>query len=393
MENKVLTQDTDCYKLAEMARKAGVSASTVYDYLRYGLLQPPVKISPTKSYFTNQHLERLYEIRNLRGVGKSINEIRDHLGCSDLSLSGSNDSIKTEIIDKALELFSRNHYEKTKVVDITNALNIGSGTFYRYFKSKEELFLGCLERLPLVLVPEDAWHQVEKESDFILRLKKRGYAMLNAFPSYIGILNYAKHSLGGDDEILAKKAAECIQTLINPLKKDLEKAVSQGRVRKDIDVDLCAHLLLGINETFGYKTLIEPEYSIEHGFGVIEDFVNHALAVRSESSTAVNTCSCSLVDISGNQIALESIRFNQSPDSLTGKYMNGELKLDFDDISAIEILKKGGAVTASIMSTSSTNVEVELNGKDVITGNAHFGLFSINIENVRSIGNITTTAG
>ncbi len=369
-------------KLPELAEMAGVSNSTVYDYLRSGLLQQPYKKSPTKSFYTVEHLERLHEIRTFREQGISISELKKHYGRieNDAGVTDVHEAVKNEIIDKALELFSRYHYDNTKISDITKALNIGSGTFYRYFDSKEELFLGCLKRLPVVLVPTDAWHEVEKETDFILRLKKRGYAMLNAFPSYIGILNYAKQALGGGDETLAGKAAECIKTLIEPLKRDIEKAIIQGRVRQDVDVEMCAYLLLGINETFGYRTLIEPDYSVEYGFSIIEDFINHALAIQDKPATATQY-SGRLTDVTGNTVMLDSVKFNKT-EFLTGKYMSGQLTVPIKDISRIIFRKGTEMVTAKAFFINGESVEMELDPKDVFEGSASIGYFNISADNI-----------
>ncbi len=45
----------------------------------------------------------------------------------------------------AHELFKRISFEKTSVADITQACGIGKGTFYLYFKSKDEIFTSILE--------------------------------------------------------------------------------------------------------------------------------------------------------------------------------------------------------------------------------------------------------
>ncbi len=372
-------------KLPELAEAAGISNSTVYDYLRSGLLQQPFKKSPTKSFYTNEHLERLIEIREFREQGISISDLKKHYGRVECE-SGTPDvyeAVRHEIIDKALELFSMFHYDNTKISDITKELNIGSGTFYRYFSSKEELFLGCLERLPVVLVPTDAWYEVEKEEDFILRLKKRGYAMLNAFPSYIGILNYAKQALGGGDANLAGKAAECIQKLIAPLKKDLETGIKQGRVRKDVDVEMCAYLLLGINETFGYRTLIEPDYSVEYGFGVIEDFIYHALSLQNKDKTDYH-CSCKLIDISGTSVKLEAITFNRT-DYINGKYLAGELHVTLKKIIRISINVDSDTVTATIKCVNGDSVLLTLKPDDTFEGVASVGKFSISMDSIKAI--------
>ncbi len=370
-------------KLPELAESAGISNSTVYDYLRSGLLQQPFKKSPTKSFYTDEHLERLHEIRKFREQGISISDLKKNYSRIETGGPDVYETVRIEIIDKALELFSKYHYDHTKISDITKELNIGSGTFYRYFSSKEELFLGCLERLPVVLVPIDAWHEVEKETDFILRLKKRGYAMLNAFPSYIGILNYAKQALGGGDGNLARKAAECIKTLIAPLQKDIEIAIVQGKVRKDVDVEMCAYLLLGINETFGYRTLIEPDYSVEYGFGVIEDFLNHALAIQDIQDTG-KCCSGILSDISGTSVRLESVKFNGS-DILCGKYMAGILKIPLKDILNLDVKRVLDDITITVQCINGETHKVIITSEDTFEGNASVGSFSVPAYSVRAI--------
>ncbi len=372
-------------KLPELAETAGISSSTVYDYLRSGLLQQPFKKSPTKSFYTNDHLERLNEIREFREQGISISDLKKYYNRIKKEPDAPDvyETVRIEIIDKALELFSKYHYDNTKISDITKELNIGSGTFYRYFDSKEELFLGCLERLPVVLVPTDAWHEVEKEIDFILRLKKRGYAMLNAFPSYIGILNYAKQALGGGDSNLAGKAAECIKKLIAPLKKDIETAIAQGRVRKDVDVEMCAYLLLGINETFGYRTLIEPDYSVEYGFGVIEDFINHALAIQNTQVVA-SPWSGNLTDTLETSVRLEKITFNRS-DFLKGKYMSGELQIPLKDISFLSVKTVSDDITAIVKLLNGELVTLIISEDDIFEGIATIGNFSIAASSVRTI--------
>jgi AcrR family transcriptional regulator len=45
----------------------------------------------------------------------------------------------------ALELFKKISFEKTSVSDIASACGMGKGTFYLYFKSKDEIFASLLE--------------------------------------------------------------------------------------------------------------------------------------------------------------------------------------------------------------------------------------------------------
>jgi len=46
---------------------------------------------------------------------------------------------KNEILDMAEKLFRIKGYEKCTIMDIINEVGIAKGTFYYYFKSKEEV--------------------------------------------------------------------------------------------------------------------------------------------------------------------------------------------------------------------------------------------------------------
>lgn len=52
---------------------------------------------------------------------------------------------KKELIETASKLFEEYGYEKVSVRDILSEVNGAPGMFYYYFKSKEEIFLACME--------------------------------------------------------------------------------------------------------------------------------------------------------------------------------------------------------------------------------------------------------
>ena len=51
---------------------------------------------------------------------------------------------REEIANTAFLLFMQKGYTNTKIVDIAGAMNIGKGTVYEYFKSKEDILLDGL---------------------------------------------------------------------------------------------------------------------------------------------------------------------------------------------------------------------------------------------------------
>ena len=61
---------------------------------------------------------------------------------------------KNQILDGAEKLIARNGYYQTHVEDILREVKLGKGTFYLYFKNKEDLFISILERFL------DDWEEV-----------------------------------------------------------------------------------------------------------------------------------------------------------------------------------------------------------------------------------------
>lgn len=54
---------------------------------------------------------------------------------------------RNEILDVAYELFSSKGYDSTSVMDILERTGIAKGTLYYYFRSKEDIMNGIIERI------------------------------------------------------------------------------------------------------------------------------------------------------------------------------------------------------------------------------------------------------
>src|SRR5208283_4572998 len=94
-------------------------------------------------------------------TGRSTPERASHSSNGDKTL---------QIVKKAIELFNRVGYERVKVSDITDALQMGKGTFYLYFKNKKELLLECFRQLDLVISSIEASPEVQRASGFFERV-------------------------------------------------------------------------------------------------------------------------------------------------------------------------------------------------------------------------------
>ena len=57
------------------------------------------------------------------------------------------DRRREEILDAAVKLFARHGFTETDTQVLADKLQVGKGTLYRYFPSKEELFLAAVDRV------------------------------------------------------------------------------------------------------------------------------------------------------------------------------------------------------------------------------------------------------
>ncbi|HKL99785.1 MAG TPA: TetR/AcrR family transcriptional regulator [Mobilitalea sp.] len=63
-----------------------------------------------------------------------------------MRISKEHDVRRNEILEKAAGLFEANGYNKTTINDILRDVGIAKGTFYYYFKSKEEVMDAIIDR-------------------------------------------------------------------------------------------------------------------------------------------------------------------------------------------------------------------------------------------------------
>lgn len=83
---------------------------------------------------------------------------------------------KQELIDAAERLFAERGYEDTAVSDIVRDIKVGQGTFYHYFKSKEDI-LGAVAEKQVAPLAEEVSRIAKSDAHPASKLN----AMLNSF--------------------------------------------------------------------------------------------------------------------------------------------------------------------------------------------------------------------
>ena len=134
--------------ISELETESGTARSTIYFYVRAGLLPPAQKASPTRAIYTDDHVELLEEIRRLKAEGLDIRAIGARLRKRVDSASRNGEDLvarqeeetRRAILAVAAREFAQNGYRQTRIADIIAELGITPQTLYSHFPTKRDLF-------------------------------------------------------------------------------------------------------------------------------------------------------------------------------------------------------------------------------------------------------------
>jgi AcrR family transcriptional regulator len=90
---------------------------------------------------------------------------------------------KDQILLEASKAFANFGYDKTDVNVVSDAIGIGKGTVYYYFKNKEALFLACVDRLMQQLL-ESINQVAESKKDHLVTIELAIFTYLDFFDSH-----------------------------------------------------------------------------------------------------------------------------------------------------------------------------------------------------------------
>ncbi|MFH1091565.1 MAG: TetR family transcriptional regulator [Pseudomonadota bacterium] len=383
-------------KISQLCKESGFKRSTIHYYLNLGLLSPPRRVGLNLFIYDETHLSQLRQIRHLREQEKlPLTIIKEILSKRQAPLetlpaeireSQQADQKREQILKAATELFSQKGYDKTTITDIVEALNMGRGTFYLYFKDKRELFIECIEHLTLIIVPQEFWEDIRKERDIIRRQRVRGLAFQKAFPGFRGILNLLRQAMAGDDPLLAQKARDTFKALIQPLAKEHRRAINKG-IFRETDEELVGYFALALSEMLGFRLMMDDRYTLEEGLNLFQDFMYNGILAHEAGGSEKNktgVISGEVTDQKGVTTRLLGIRFDEKSD-LIGRLGQAEVYLDLDKIDSFKIRNSNVKCLVEITLKDGQSVTLEMSGDILLSGQAPFGKYTIPLKGVGTI--------
>lgn len=168
-----------------------------------------------------------------------------------LNLFGNMARVRTEekrraILEAAATVFARHGYHPTTVAQIAAELNMGLGTFYRYFKSKLAVFEAVIEEVmgevTVVLASESPTASTTVEA-YRAQVERIGRALFAAFQKNRTLARLLFVEAPGISHELNEKLQAAVKFFGVATQAYLDNGVARGFLKKSLDTEVTALLI------------------------------------------------------------------------------------------------------------------------------------------------------
>jgi AcrR family transcriptional regulator len=155
---------------------------------------------------------------------------------------------RRQILDAAKKLFGTRGYQATNIAAIAAELEIGHGTFYRYFKNKRDIFAQVLaeimEQIGAIAITEDP-NGSDTLDEFREQVERIGMALFDilANPTVANLVFHEAYSVDSEMRERIEQAFDFFARFTNAY---LDNGKAKGFLRSDFDTAIAARAMNAI---------------------------------------------------------------------------------------------------------------------------------------------------
>jgi TetR/AcrR family transcriptional repressor of nem operon len=135
--------------ISELERATSTPRSTIYYYVREGLLPAAQKAAASRAVYSDVHVEALCEIRRLKLEGVPLDQIGERIrplverrqAAEPDLVAQRNRQTRDAILRAAALQFARSGYKRARIGDIMREAGVTPPVFYAHFATKRQLFI------------------------------------------------------------------------------------------------------------------------------------------------------------------------------------------------------------------------------------------------------------
>ncbi len=256
-------------KIRELEKASGVQRTTIYFYVREGLLPVAQKQAASRALYSDEHLELLQEITRLKEQGLPLQEIRERVASVVEAVTAANvgtaadhaEQVRLSILTAAARLFPRKGYRGTRVSDIIEEVGITPPVFYSHFASKQDLFVEAFgvfvdwmrRSLESRLPGEDnrEARELSRVADYYFGVKSVG----------LDLLSLVRAEAVREDGDLQASARDALKHMVSDTLDDLATAREEHNVQIPFADELAAFGLFGVMDSIVARACWDDKYS------------------------------------------------------------------------------------------------------------------------------------
>jgi AcrR family transcriptional regulator len=188
---------------------------------------------------------------------------------------------KKQIIECSKKIFAaKGGYYEVHIEDVIKEAKIGKGTFYQYFKNKEELFISLLGNFL------DEWEEYvvdgtaeSQYDDYLVYLQIFIEKSFKFFQQNEYLCNIYLCNGPGLNPVFEPFINNFEDRMVNYVLQALKESAKSGSVRKNLDLVLVANLFLGafLRLAYYYFVLNRKDYTPKELKKLADNFFNIAM--------------------------------------------------------------------------------------------------------------------
>jgi AcrR family transcriptional regulator len=171
---------------------------------------------------------------------------------------------KRRIIEAAAVVFAQNGYNRTNVADIAKQAQIGKGTLYEYFDSKEDLFFAVFEWFFELMTAHTAVGIDQISGTAADRLRALSESLMGAWEQVLEVQTlFMEFWAAAGSSPKQEKFKEAFKTGYRTFRQiigDLiREGIQAGIFRSDIDIDSLTSVMVGAWDCLPLQAWFDPE--------------------------------------------------------------------------------------------------------------------------------------
>lgn len=187
------------------------------------------------------------------------------------------------ILDAAVRAFSREGYSKTSVSEIIQEAQVARGTFYLYFKGKDELFNTLLDQLMSDLAADvrKIGLSVEPSSLEPLRhYRQQASGLMSTLSRNRLLLKIISVESASFENSTSARLTHFYEQLVDLVRDGLDLSIKAGNLRS-LNTSVVARCLFGCIKEMVANWIVREDFEMETSIEGLIDYLLHGLSPSS----------------------------------------------------------------------------------------------------------------